>query len=194
MSDRWGYDAGLPVYAAWSCTSPVFTTMLALQVEGNETRVIGSKHWQNQPLSVCIREACTVFDWGTYDTHVVPSDPDYVYIPIFERLDRYVEAAPKLADMITPAREMMLTLKIDRMPRAFTGGEENNQDFVDSIGQHAPRVDTKYDAFVVTDRHNLPTFYMRAVEVFAAWRHIGNARPGARHRRPNYRLHDRAVV
>ncbi len=191
---RRAYDPGLPIYASWSLESPVYTCMLALQVEGNETRIVGSKHWENAALSDCMHAMRELFPWRSFDTHVIPQDNQLMWQPIMERFGWYVEQAPQLRDSLTITRELMTTLKIDNVAREWTEDQLNNQDFIDAIGQYAPRAMPQYQGFNVTVQHNLPTFFTRALEVFAAWRHIGNARPGSRNRRPDYRLHDRAVV
>ena len=188
------YDAALPLYACWSLESPVYTCMIATQVHGNETRIIGSQHWENKPLHACFNDVLKLFPWRDYHTHVTPPDDDLVYAPQFEQFGWYCEAAPHVKDTITLARELFATLKIDSVKRDWTNGKPNNDDFVNALHQYAPNENKLTEGFNVTPTHNLTHYFSRALELYAAWVHAGNAKPSALGPAPNYAIWDRAVI
>jgi hypothetical protein len=168
--------------------------MIVTQVYGNETRVIGSRHWENKPLHGCFNDVLQLFPWRHYHTHVTSPDADLVYAPQFERFGWYCEAAPDIKDTITLARELFSTLKIDNTPRPWTAGNPNNDEFVNALNQHSPSEQKMTDGFNVTPHHNLARYYSRALELYAAWVHAGNAKPSALGPAPNYAIWDRAVI
>lgn len=191
MTPRRIYDPSLPLYAAWSLESPIYTCMLCVQVDGNEHRVIGSKHWENKPLAQCFSDVLTTFPWRAYHTHVIPPDKDMVWQPEFTKFEWYAEQAPKLSDSITPARTLLGITTIDQAKRPWSTDEGNNADLIDALGQYAPRRESSQ--FVTTPLHNLARFYSRAVELYACWVHVGNTK-GWRSRAVNYSKWDRAVI
>lgn len=193
MSARRAFDPSLPLYAAWSLESPVYTCMIAAQVDGNEHRIIGSRHWENKPLAACFSDVLATFPWRAYHTHIIPPDRGNVWQPEFAKFDWYAEQAPKMADTITPARTLLGVTTIDQAKRPWSGNEGNNADLLDALGQYAPRREESIAGFVTTPLHNLARFYARAVELYAAWVHVGNTKAW-QSRALNYSRWDRAVI
>lgn len=192
-TNRRAYDPSLPLYAAWSLESPIYTCMICVQVEGNEHRVIGSRHWENRPLAYCFNDLLNVFPWRNYSTHVIPPERNYVWQSAFEKFEWYAEQAPEMSDTITPARELLAMTQIDQVKRPWSTDEGNNADLIEALNQYAPRKDPSHGGFVVTPLHNLARFYSRAIELYAAWVHIGNTK-GWRSRSLNYSKWDRSVI
>lgn len=191
---RRAFDPSLPLYAVWSLESPIYICVACIQVDGNEARVIGSRHWENKQLHFCFGDMLNTFPWRQYHTHVIPPDQDMVWQPLFERFEWYAEQAPSYKDTITLARQLFGTLKIDSVPRPWTDGQPNNDALSEALNQYAPREDTTHGGFIISPRHDLARFFSRTLELFASWQHAGNAKPGARGRAPNYSSYDRAVI
>lgn len=186
MTDRRVHDASLPLFAAWSTESPIYTTVVFLQVAGNELRAVGSRHWKLKPLHTCIDDVIELAraEGWRIRTHVTPPDPDGVLEEQFSDQGLVPEAAPKLPDVVLLTRRLFATLKID---------QDANEDLLEAINSYAPREEPH--GFVVTPGHTLARFFVRALEVFASWRHAGGLDEFAAWGAPvDYSQADRAVV
>lgn len=174
------------MFAAWSLESPLFTAVVFLQVIGNETRVIESMKWKLKALHECIADVEQLAarrKWSIRD-HVTPHDPDLIYEQQFtDRGIFSVYAAPKIGDSVTLTRRLFATLRI---------APEANEDLIDAINSYAPREDR--GNFVIADGHKPERFFVRALEIFAAWRHVGGGVPDEWGAAPDYTLSDRARI
>lgn len=186
MIGRRIHDASLPVFAAWSTESPIYTAVVFFQIFGNEVRVIGSDHWKLKPLHACIDEALELTrrkSWWVR-THVTAPDKDRVLWAQFNDQGLASEAAQDLSDVVILTRRLFAVMRID---------PDENEELIDAIGNYAPREEPK--GFVVTPGHTLARFFVRALEIFAAWHHAGGGRPADEWGpAPDYTLADRARI
>jgi hypothetical protein len=113
---------------------------------------------------------------------VTPADPDRILASQFEDLGLGCEAAPKLSDVVTLTRRVFATLRVE---------PSTNADLIEAINQYSPREEPR--GFVVNAGHTLERFFVRALEVFAAWQYAGGLDddwgPA-----PNYALADKARI
>lgn len=179
------YDASLPMFAAWSLESPLFTAVVFVQSVGNETRVIESMKWKLKALHECLADVEELLAKRRYRIreHVTPPDPDLIYWQQFVDRGHACSAAPKLSDEIAVARRMFATLRIEATL---------NEDLIDALNQYAPREDG--GNYIITDGHKPERFFVRALEIFAAWRHKGGGVPEQWGPAPDYTLADRARI
>lgn len=186
MIERRVYDASLPLFACWSLESPIYTAVVFLQIAGNEVRAIGSRYWKLKPLHTCIEDVAEQLgrDKWRVRTHITPADPDGIYAEQFEDAGMVAEESPKVADIVTLARRLFSVIRIE---------PEGNDDLIDAINSYAPREEPH--GFVVTSGHTLARYFVRALEVFAAWRHDGGGRPSDDWSRPpDYSRTDRMRI
>lgn len=180
------HDASLPLFAAWSIESPIYTAVVFLQIAGNEKRAIGSRYWTNKALHDCIEDVLDMIsdnDWRVR-THITPPDADKVFESQFVDQGLRSEAAPKMHDTVILTRRLFATMKVD---------PDANEDLIDAINNYAPREEPH--GFVVTPGHTLERYFVRALEIFAAWHHNGGGVPADEWGpAPDYTLADRARI
>lgn len=169
------YQPLLPVIAAWSIDFAEAIGVVFVQVDGTDVNVIGSRLWPFQSLHVAI-EALSEFPWRKrIDTHVIPPDPRGAWAGIFSEADIDVEPCITLTDSATVylTRELFPLLSIDESARPWEKDDSNNADLVESInGYRVDRV-RKSETYSTTPTHSWERYLVRALEVFAIWRHAG---------------------
>lgn len=186
MLERRIHDASLPLFAAWSLESPIYTAVAFVQVAGNETRVIDSRYWKLKPLHVCLEDVALLeLERGwKIRTHITPPDEDGVFEEQFSDQGMRSEKTEKMADTVILTRRLLATTKID---------PDANEDLIEAINHYAPR--ERPEGFVITPGHTLERYFVRTLEIFAAWRHDGGLEladdwgPA-----PDYTLADRARI
>jgi len=186
VNERRIYDASYPLYASWSLESPIFTAVVFLQIVGNEVRAISSKHWKLKPLHACISDVVELTDKNSWRirAHITPPDKDHVYAQQFE--DMYLEPSPaeKISDTEILTRRLFATMLVNDTPE--------NEALIESINNYSPREEPH--GFVINSGHNLDRFFVRALEIFAAWRHAGGLESEEWSRAPDYSRADRARI
>lgn len=186
MIDRRIHDASLPMYAAWSLESPIYTAAVFLQIAGNEIRVVYSRWWKLKPLHVCIEDVVALLAEKAWRvrTHITPPDRDDVFAEQFNDQGLAVEAAPSIHDSVILTRRLFATLRVD---------PDANEDLIEAINHYSPREEPR--GFVITDGHTLERYFVRALEIFAAWHHAGGGALGDEWGpAPDYTQQDRARI
>lgn len=169
---RAGYDAALPVSAAWALEfAPVNVSVLFMQRDGNEHVCIASRSCFFAELADVLAEVREVFPWRA-SRHIIPPDPEGVWRAVFERLELHnAESAPAFADnqRMLLAQLFLSRLRIDTASRPWEPSG-NNALLVDSLnGYRVKELASHSDAYTMNVLGTHEQYLTRALEHYAAW-------------------------
>lgn len=189
-----GYDASLPVFAAWSLEWAEQYTVTFLQHRGNETRVIGSKSFPFESVSEVVDQARHAFPWRYIARHIVPNKTPGEILEVFENHNQVVERAPDLADYYSVTRETLSTTYVDTAPRPWQAEEPNNELFVDALNGYRFSEAKGGQSFTNNPVNSWHKHFARTLEIYSAFRNSEPADLGGWHSAPTYELQDRAAI
>lgn len=194
---RRGYDAALPVTAAWALEfTPVNVSVVFMQRAGNEYVCIGSRSWMFEAIGDCVAEIRTGFPWRVAE-HVLPPEREpRVWQEIFGDMRVFnVEYAPELDDRarMVITQRMLPSLYIDTAPRPWEEGRQNNEMLIESLnGYRMKELASHSDVFTLNVLSTHEQYLTRALEHYAAWARLEPARPWGP--RPDYTEADRGII
>lgn len=189
-----GYDASLPVFAAWSLEWADQYTVAFFQERGNESRLVGSRSYQFAALSEVVQRVRHEFPWRYIARHIVPQSTSAEDLEVFENHGQVVELAPDLDKYHSVTRERMSTLFIDNAPRAWTQEADNNERLVDALNGYRFTEAKGGQSFTNTAVNSWEKHYARTVEVYSGFRYSEPAEAGGWYPRPDYSAQDRAAI
>lgn len=190
----YGYDASLPVFAAWSLEYGDQYTVAFFQERGNESRLVGSKSYQFEALSEVVQRVRHEFPWRYIARHIVPTGTPAEDLEIFENHGQIVELAPDLDKYHSVTRERLSTIYIDNAPRVWTGEQDNNELLVDALNGYRFVEAKGGQSFTNNPVNSWEKHYARALEVYAGYRYSEPAEAGGWFPPPSRVNHDRAVI
>ena len=191
---RVGYDATIPVTAAWNLDHmPASASVVFFQELGNEVAVIGSRSWLFTPISQCLAEL-DAFPWESA-RHLIRIDDEGVWPELFRRAELKVELAREHGEKskaAAMAAAMLERTYIDTTPRDWLEPSEvsNNELLIDSLNGYRLK-ELEEGQFGDSPVVSYERYLTGAVELFASW-HWRRAR--AKSKPLDYSAHDRAVI
>jgi len=176
---RVSYQPILPVIAVWSVEFSEAIGVVFVQIDGTDVNVVGSRLWHFASLHEAL-EGLQDYPWRKrIETHVIPPDPGGAFAKIFEAAELDVESCAELNDAATVylTRELFPLLSIDESAREWIEEENNNALLVESINGYRVERVRKSETYSAKPTHTWERYLVRALEVFALWRHGGGV-PG----------------
>lgn len=167
------YQPILPVIAAWSVEFAEAIGVVFFQQDGTDVNVIGSRLWEFASIHDAL-EGLQEFPWRKrIETHVIPPDPGGAVAKIFDLAELEVETVREISEVATVylTRELFPVLSIDEAPRKWIEEDCNNSRLVESINGYRVERARKSETFSSTPAHTWERYLVRALEVFAIWRH-----------------------